>query len=86
LIEAARCKVWVVKVLIQDKTTGLFVAHESQWTFVLREARDFGMSTYAATVARNIRLKEFLVIFYFPELGYRLVAFDSQADNLLKCV
>ena len=66
-----------MKVLIQDDETQLYVAHEGRWTDCAKEARDFAMSLHARSVARNLNLKKFRVLFYFPDLDYKIVVSNS---------
>ena len=66
-----------MKVLIQDDDTQLYVAHGGLWTDCAKEARDFAMSLHARSVALNLKLKKFRVLFYFPDLDYKIVVSDS---------
>ena len=65
-----------MKVLVQDDETQLYVAHEGRWTDCAREARDFAMSLHARTVAQRLNLKRFRVLFYFPDIDYKIVVSD----------
>ena len=65
-----------MKVLIQDDATQLYVAHENKWTDSAREARDFTMSLHAHSVAQKLDLKKFRILFYFPDLDYKIVVSD----------
>lgn len=66
-----------MKVLLQDEDTRLYLAHAGQWTDSAREARDFAFSLHARSVAHNLNLKRFQILFYFPELDYKIVVCDS---------
>jgi hypothetical protein len=66
-----------MKVLIQDDETQLYAGHSGQWTDCAREARDFAMSVHARSVAMNLNLKKFRVLFYFPDLEYKIVVCES---------
>jgi hypothetical protein len=66
-----------MKVLVQDEDTQLYVAPEGNWTERAEEARDFAMSMHARSVARNLNLKHFRVLFFFPDLDYKIVVCDS---------
>ena len=65
-----------MKVLLQDDESRLFLAHSGQWTDCAHEARDFAFSLHARSVARNLNLKKFQVLFYFPDLDYKIVVCD----------
>ena len=66
-----------MRVVIQDEETRLYVAHQGQWTDAPVEAKDFAFSLHARSVARNLNLKRFQVLFYFPDLDYKIVVCDS---------
>jgi hypothetical protein len=67
----------VMKVLIQDDATQMYVADEGRWTESAQEARDFTMSLHARSVAQKLNLKRFRVLFYFPDLDYKIVVSDG---------
>ena len=66
-----------MKVLIQDDETQLYVADEGLWTGHAQEARDFALSLHARSVAQKLNLKKFRVLFYFPDLDYKIVVSQS---------
>lgn len=66
-----------MKVLIQDFETQLYAGHSGQWTDSALDARDFAMSVHARSVAQNLNLKRFRVLFYFPDLDYKIVVCES---------
>jgi hypothetical protein len=66
-----------MKVVIHDEETRLYLAHSGQWTDSAVEAKDFAFSLHARSVARNLNLKRFKVLFYFPDLDYKIVVCDS---------
>ena len=65
-----------MKVVIQNEETRLFLAPQGQWTDSAQEAKDFAFSLHARAVARNLNLKRFQVLFYFPDLDYKIVVCD----------
>jgi hypothetical protein len=67
----------IMKVLIQDDDTQLYVAQEGRWTECAKEARDFALSLHARSVAQKLNLKRFRVLFYFPDLDYKIVVSNS---------
>ena len=76
-VTIAKFEMLNMKVLLQDDETSLYLAHSGQWTNCAREARDFAFSLHARSVARNLNLKKFQVLFYFPDLDYKIVVCDS---------
>ena len=66
-----------MKVVVQDDETKLYVAPQGSWTEKAEDARDFTMSIRARTVARDLKLKSFRVLFFFPDLDYQIVVCDS---------
>jgi len=66
-----------MKVVIHDEETRMYLAQAGRWTEQATEARDFSFSLHARTVARSLNLKRFQVLFYFPDLDYRIVVCDS---------
>jgi hypothetical protein len=66
-----------MKVVIHDEESRLYLAHSGQWTDRAAEAKDFAFSIHARSVARTLNLKRFQVLFYFPDLDYKIVVCDS---------
>ncbi|HWF18726.1 MAG TPA: hypothetical protein VG754_05635, partial [Verrucomicrobiae bacterium] len=66
-----------MKVLLKDEETRLYLAHAGLWTDCAQDARDFAFSLHARAVARNLNLKRFQILFYFPDLDYKIVVCDS---------
>lgn len=66
-----------MKVLLKDEDTRLYLAHAGQWTNSAHAARDFSFSLHARAVARNLNIKKFQILFYFPDLDYKIVVCDS---------
>jgi len=65
-----------MKVVIHDEESRLYLAHAGQWTDRASDAKDFAFSIHARSVARNLNLKRFQVLFYFPDLDYKIVVCD----------
>jgi hypothetical protein len=66
-----------MKVLIKDEETRLYVRYQGGWTDSATEARDYCMSLHARAEALKLNLKRFSVLFYFPELDYKIVVCES---------
>jgi hypothetical protein len=66
-----------MKVVIQDEDTRLYLANQGRWTDSAVDAKDFAFSLHARSVARNLNLKRFQVLFYFPDLDYKIVVCDG---------
>jgi hypothetical protein len=66
-----------MRVLIQDDETQMYAGHSGRWTDCAREARDFAMSVHARSVAQALKLKKFKVLFYFPDLDYKITVCES---------
>ena len=67
----------MMKVLIKDEATRLYSGYQGGWTDSAQEARDYCMSLHARSEARKLNLKKFSVLFYFPELDYKIVVCES---------
>jgi hypothetical protein len=70
-----------MKVLILDQLSQLFLTHQDQWTDNPREAKDFAFTAHARAVAKGLELKCFQILFYFPDINYRIVVCDSQGES-----
>ena len=66
-----------MKVVIQNADTRQYLAAQDHWTAHAVDAKDFAFSLHARSAARSLNLKNFQVLFYFPELDYRIVICDS---------
>jgi hypothetical protein len=66
-----------MRVVIHDEENRRYLAQQGLWTEKAVEAKDFAFSLRARSVARELKLKKFQVLFYFPELDYRIVVCDS---------
>lgn len=66
-----------MRVLLHDEDSRLYLAHAGQWTDTAREARDFAFSLHARSVAKDLNIKRFQILFYFPDLDYKIVVSDS---------
>jgi hypothetical protein len=67
-----------MKVLIQDLKTELYLAYQGGWTDQPRDAKDMAFTVHALQVAKNLALKNFQVLFYFPDSNYQVVVSDSE--------
>ena len=66
-----------MRVLLHDDETRLYLAQAGEWTDCAGDARDFAFSLHARAVAHNLNLKRFQILFYFPDLDYKIVVCDS---------
>lgn len=66
-----------MKVLLKDEETRLYLAHAGRWTNCAIEARDFSFSLHARAVARNLNIRKFQILFYFPDLDYKIVVCNN---------
>ena len=67
-----------MKVLIQDRDSQLFLAYNG-WTDDPKEAKDLGFTVHAHSVANRMSLRTFQILFYFPDIDYRVVVSDSES-------
>jgi hypothetical protein len=67
----------MMKVLIKDEETRMYAGCEGDWTDDALAARDYSMSLHARAEALKLKLKKFSVLFYFPELDYKIVVCNS---------
>ena len=73
-------KLTVMKVLILETESQLYLAHRGEWTYDPFVARDFSFTVHARTVAQGMQLKSFQIVFFFPEINYRIVVQDSEGE------
>jgi hypothetical protein len=66
-----------MRVLIQNDETQMYAGHSGLWTEFAQDARDFAMSIHARSVAQALNLKKFKVLFYFPDLDYKIVVCEA---------
>jgi len=70
-----------MKVLILDEESRLFLAHQGQWTDSAQEARDFAFTLHATAVARSLNLSKFQVLFFFPDIDYKILVATSPVTQ-----
>ena len=66
-----------MKVIILDPYRQLYLSQQGAWTDSAHEARDFAFTANARTTAQGLRLKNYQVLFYFPDFNYRVVVCES---------
>jgi hypothetical protein len=67
-----------MKVLIQDRESQLFLGYNG-WTDKPQEAKDLGFTVHAHSVANRMALRTFQILFYFPDIDYKVVVSDNQS-------
>ena len=70
-----------MRVLILDQKTKLFLGHQDQWSDNAREGKDFSFTAHARSVARNLKLGNFQVLFFFPDIDYRIVVCEAGTET-----
>jgi hypothetical protein len=70
----------LMKVLIRDSESQLYLAHRGRWSENVFEGRDFAFTAHAREVSARLKLKNFQILFYIPDLNYRSVVCDSSTD------
>jgi hypothetical protein len=66
-----------MRVLIMDQKTQMFLGHQDQWSDNAREGKDFSFTAHARNVANNLKLARFQVLFFFPDIDYRIVVCEA---------
>ena len=69
-----------MKVLIRDTNNWLYLGHQGRWSENVFEGQDFGFTAYARAVTERLKIKNFQILFYIPDLNYRTVVCDSSTD------
>jgi hypothetical protein len=72
-----------MKVLIRDLESQLYLGHRGRWSENVFEGRDFGFTAHAREVTARLKLKNFQILIYIPDLNYRSVVCDSSTDATL---
>ena len=72
----------IMKVLIVNHQSQLYLTHLGDWTDDTRQARDFSFTAHARSVARGMQLRSFQIVFFFPDINYRIVVSDTEGDQL----
>ncbi len=70
----------VMRILIQDTESRLYLCPRSCWSDDARDATDFCFTAHAHSVAQGLRLKQFHILMYFPESDHRIVV-GGSADT-----
>ena len=76
----------LMQVLLLDQESGFYVGYHSSWSDNAQEAKDFSFTVHARAMARQLNLKSFQVLFYFPENDYRIVVSDDKSGTELASV
>ena len=69
-----------MKVLIRDSESQLYLSHRGRWSENVFEGREFSFTAHAREVSARLKLKNFQILFYIPDLNYRTVVCDSRTE------
>ena len=68
----------MMRVLIQDAESQLYVGHQSGWSWSALDARDFSFTAHARDVARRLRMRSFRILFHFPGVDVPVVVTSHE--------
>jgi hypothetical protein len=68
----------MMRVLIQDAESHLYVGHQSGWSWSALDARDFAFTAHAREVARRLRIRSFRILFHFPGVDMPVVVSSCE--------
>ena len=68
----------IMRVLIQDTDSRLYVSHESGWSWSALDAKDFSFTAYAREVAQRLGIRRFRILLHFPGEDVPVVVSSSE--------
>jgi hypothetical protein len=68
----------MMRVLIQDAESRLYVGHQSGWSWSALDARDFSFTAYAREVAGRLGMTKFRILLHFPGVDVPVVVSSCE--------